>query len=168
MARSTEGLQDLFLDGLKDILYAEKKILKALPKMARSASDQAVSQAFEKHREQTEGQVERLEEVFAMLDKAPRGKTCPAIDGIIEEGSEIMEEYKGTPAIDAGLVAAAQAVEHYEIARYRTLCAWAEELKMPDAVKLLKATLDEERETDATLDQLAESDANTRAMQKAA
>ncbi|MCG7508259.1 ferritin-like domain-containing protein [Mesorhizobium retamae] len=170
MARSadTQGLQDLFLDGLKDILYAEKKILKALPKMAKSASDKAISQAFEKHREQTEGQVERLEEVFSMLDKAPRGKTCPAIDGIIEEGSEIMEEYKGTPAIDAGLVAAAQAVEHYEIARYRTLCAWAEELEMPEAVKLLQATLDEESETDAALAQLAKSDANPRALQKAA
>lgn len=165
---STQGLQDLFLDGLKDIFYAEKKILKALPKMAKSASDTAVSEAFEKHREQTEGQVERLEEVFAMLDKAPRGKTCPAIDGIIEEGSEIMEEYKGTPAIDAGLVAAAQAVEHYEMARYRTLCAWAEELDMPEAAKLLKATLDEESATDATLAQLAESDANQRALQKAA
>ncbi|HEV2503635.1 MAG TPA: ferritin-like domain-containing protein [Mesorhizobium sp.] len=168
MARSTEGLQDLFLDGLKDILYAEKKILKALPKMAKSASDEAVSQAFETHREQTEGQVERLEQVFALLDKPARGKTCPAIDGIIEEGSEIMEEYKGTPAIDAGLVAAAQAVEHYEIARYRTLCAWAEQLGMPDAAKLLQATLDEESETDATLAQLAESGANERALQKAA
>jgi ferritin-like metal-binding protein YciE len=165
---STKGLDDLFLDGLKDIYYAEKKILKALPKMAKGAMAEDVSAAFEKHRTETEGQVDRLEQIFELLDKPARGKTCPAIDGIIEEGSEILEEYKGAPAIDAGLVAAAQAVEHYEIARYGTLIAWAKQLDMKDAVKLLQATLDEESATDEALTALGEGGANERAMAEAA
>jgi ferritin-like metal-binding protein YciE len=165
---STKGLEDLFLDGLKDIYYAEKKILKALPKMAKGAEAEDVSAAFEKHRTETEGQVDRLEQIFELLDKPARGKTCPAIDGIIEEGSEILEEYKGAPAIDAGLVAAAQAVEHYEIARYGTLIAWAKQLDMNDAVKLLQATLDEESATDEALTALGEGGANERAIAEAA
>jgi ferritin-like metal-binding protein YciE len=165
---STKGLEDLFLDGLKDIYYAEKKILKALPKMAKGAEAEEVSAAFEKHRTETEGQVDRLEQIFEMLDNPARGKTCPAIDGIIEEGSEILEEYKGAPAIDAGLVAAAQAVEHYEIARYGTLIAWAGQLGMKDAVKLLQATLKEESATDEALNALGEGGANKRAMAEAA
>jgi ferritin-like metal-binding protein YciE len=165
---STKGLDDLFLDGLKDIYYAEKKILKALPKMAKGAMAEDVSAAFEKHRTETEGQVDRLEQIFELLDKPARGKTCPAIDGIIEEGSEILEEYKGAPAIDAGLVAAAQAVEHYEIARYGTLIAWAKQLDMNDAVKLLQATLDEESATDEALTALGEGGANERAIAEAA
>lgn len=165
---STKGLDDLFLDGLKDIYYAEKKILKALPKVANGAEAEDVSAAFEKHRTETEGQVDRLEQIFELLDKPARGKTCPAIDGIIEEGSEILEEYKGAPAIDAGLVAAAQAIEHYEIARYGTLIAWAKQLDMKDAVKLLQATLEEESATDEALTALGEGGANERAMAKAA
>jgi len=165
---STKGLEDLFLDGLKDIYYAEKKILKALPKMAKGAEAEDVSAAFEKHRTETEGQVDRLEQIFELLDKPARGKTCPAIDGIIEEGSEILEEYKGAPAIDAGLVAAAQAAEHYEIARYGTLIAWAKQLDMKDAVKLLQATLEEESATDEALTALGEGGANERAMAEAA
>ena len=165
---STKGLEDLFLDGLKDIYYAEKKILKALPKMAKGAMAEDVSAAFEKHRTETEGQVDRLEQIFELLDKPARGKTCPAIDGIIEEGSEILEEYKGAPAIDAGLVAAAQAAEHYEIARYGTLIAWAKQLDMKDAVKLLQATLEEESATDEALTALGEGGANERAMAEAA
>lgn len=165
---STKGLEDLFLDGLKDIYYAEKKILKALPKMAKGAESEKVSAAFEKHRTETEGQVDRLEQVFELLDKPARGKTCPAIDGILEEGSEILEEYKGAPAIDAGLVAAAQAVEHYEIARYGTLIAWAGQLGMKDAVKLLQATLEEESATDEALNALGEGGVNERAMAEAA
>lgn len=165
---STKGLEDLFLDGLKDIYYAEKKILKALPKMAKGAEAEEVSAAFEKHRTETEGHVDRLEQIFELLDKPARGKTCPAIDGIIEEGSEILEEYKGAPAIDAGLVAAAQAVEHYEIARYGTLIAWAKQLDMNDAVKLLQATLEEESATDEALTALGEGGANERAMAEAA
>ena len=139
-----KGLEDLFLDGLKDIYYAEKKILKALPKMAKGAQSEEVSAAFEKHRMETEGQVDRLTQVFEILGKRAQGKTCPAIDGILEEGEEILEEYKGTSALDAGLVAAAQAVEHYEIARYGTLVAWAGTMGMTDAEELLQATLDEE------------------------
>jgi ferritin-like metal-binding protein YciE len=167
-SKASKGLEDLFLDGLKDIYYAEKKILKALPKMAKGAEAEEVSAAFEKHRAETEGQVDRLEQIFELLDKPARGKTCPAIDGILEEGSEILEEYKGVPAIDAGLVAAAQAVEHYEIARYGTLIAWAEQLGMKDAAKLLQATLEEESATDEALSALGESGANERAMAEAA
>jgi ferritin-like metal-binding protein YciE len=167
-AAAQKGLQDLFLDGLKDIYYAEKKILKALPKMAKGAESEEVSAAFEKHRMETEGQVDRLEQIFEMLDKPARGKTCPAIDGILEEGSEILEEYKGSPALDAGLVAAAQAVEHYEMARYGTLIAWAEQLEMNDAADLLSATLDEEEATDEALDALGQGGVNASAMQEAA
>lgn len=165
---STKGLEDLFLDGLKDLYYAEKKILKALPKMAKGAESEELSAAFEKHRAETEMQVERLEQVFELLEKPARGKTCPAIDGIIEEGSEILEEYKGAPALDAGLVAAAQAVEHYEIARYGTLIAWAEQMGMADAVGLLKETLAEEEATDEALTGLGEGGVNERALQEAA
>lgn len=166
----TKSLEDLFLDGLKDIYYAEKKILKALPKMAKGAEDAQVSAAFEKHLVETEDQVERLEQVFDILGIAARGKTCPAIDGIIEEGSEILEEYKGSTSIDAGLVAAAQAVEHYEIARYGTLIAWATSLGKDDIVELLNATLEEEKATDEALTSLGESGVNDRAaeQQKAA
>ncbi|MHA6688733.1 YciE/YciF ferroxidase family protein [Mesorhizobium sp. A556] len=165
---STKGLEDLFLDGLKDIYYAEKKILKALPKMVKGAESEEVMAAFEKHRMETEGQVDRLEQVFDLLGKPARGKTCPAIDGILEEGSEILEEYKGAPAIDAGLVAAAQAVEHYEIARYGTLIAWAGQLGMRDAAALLQATLEEESATDEALSALGEGGVNKRAMAEAA
>src|SRR3954452_13201003 len=114
-------LEDLFHETLKDIYYAERKILKALPKMARGAEAQDLKAAFEKHKEQTEGHVERLQQVFELFGKRAQGKTCPAIDGIIEEGEEIMADFKGTPALDAGLISAAQAVEHYEITRYGTL-----------------------------------------------
>jgi ferritin-like metal-binding protein YciE len=157
-------LNDLFYDGLRDIYYAERQILKALPKMARAADSDAVKAAFQKHKDETETQVERLQQVFEILGKRARGKTCPAIDGIIEEGQEIIEEMKGTPAIDAGLVAAAQAVEHYEIARYGTLKRWAEVLGMADAAKLLDQTLQEESATDVALSDLADSDANQRAL----
>ncbi len=163
-----KGLEDLFLDGLKDIFYAEKKILKALPKMAKGADGKEVRAAFEKHLAETEAQVERLEQVFELIGVAARGKTCPAIDGIIEEGSEILSEYKGAPALDAGLVAAAQAVEHYEIARYGTLIAWAEQLGHADAVKLLQATLTEEEATDEALSALGEGGVNERAIAEAA
>ena len=165
---STKGLEDLFLDGLKDIYYAEKKITKALPKMAKAAESQELSAGFEKHLAETQTQVERLEQVFEILGKPARGKTCPAIDGILEEGEEIMQEYKGAPALDAGLVAAAQAVEHYEIARYGTLIAWAGQLGMTDAVDLLKATLAEEEATDEALTELGEGGVNEKALQEAA
>jgi ferritin-like metal-binding protein YciE len=167
-AKKLKGLEDLFLDGLKDIYYAEKKIVKALPKMAKGAEASELKAAFEKHLEETEGQVDRLEQVFELMKKPARGKTCPAIDGILEEGSEILEEYKGQPALDAGLVAAAQAVEHYEIARYGTLVTWAQELGMGEVAELLKATLAEEEATDEALTELGEGGANQRAMKEAA
>jgi ferritin-like metal-binding protein YciE len=166
--KATKSLEDMFLDGLKDIYYAEKKILKTLPKMAKGAESEEVAAAFEKHREQTEEQVERLEQIFESMDKPARGKTCPAIDGIIEEGSEILSDYKDAPALDAGLVGAAQAVEHYEIARYGTLIAWAEQLGMKDALQLLRKTLQEEMETDEVLTKLGEQGVNERAMREAA
>ncbi len=163
----TKTLDDLFLDTLKDIYYAERKILKALPKMARGAQAQPLKAAFEKHREETEGHVERLQQIFELLGKRAQGKTCPAIDGILEEGEEILEEYKDTPALDAGLVSAAQAVEHYEITRYGTLKRWAQMLGMKDAEKLLDATLKEESKTDSDLTAFADSSANQKAMMAA-
>ena len=160
----SKELDALFLEALKDIYYAERKILRALPKMARAAQSDQLKAAFQQHREETEVQKERLDQVFEMLGRRPQGKTCPAIDGIIEEGEEVMDTFKGTPALDAGLVAAAQAVEHYEIARYGTLCAWAKVLGMDDAAKVLSQTLEEEKKTDETLNQLAESEINQTAM----
>ena len=160
-------LEGLFQETLKDIYYAERKILKTLPKMARSAQSQELKAAFEKHQAQTEVQVERLQQVFEMIGARAQGKTCPAIDGIVEEGEEIMETFKGQSALDAGLLAAAQAVEHYEMARYGTLKAWATALGMNDAADLLQQTLTEEEETDELLTQLAESSVNESALQAA-
>ena len=168
MAKNTtksKMLQDLFLDTLKDIYFAEKKILTALPKMAKAAQSEHLQAAFEKHEGETEQQIDRLERVFASIGETPKGKTCDAIMGILDEGKEIMGEYKGMPALDAGLLAAAQAVEHYEISRYGTLKCWAGELGYKDAVKLLDATLNEEKKTDAALSQLAEGEVNMHAEQ---
>ncbi|RWY77882.1 ferritin-like domain-containing protein [Rhizobium leguminosarum] len=154
-------LNDLFLDTLKDIYYAEKQILKALPKMARAAQSEEGKAGFLQHRDETQAHVERLEQVFAMIGKPARGKTCEAIQGIIAEADEIMDEFKGTVA-DAGLISSAQAVEHYEIARYGTLIAWAKQLGFKEAVPLLQATLAEEEATDKKLTQIAESSANVK------
>ena len=163
MAKEPKKLDELFHDTLKDIYFAEKKILAALPKMAKAAQSEELRAAFEKHHGETEGQVERLEQVFAVIDKKPQGKTCAAIVGITDEGAEIMQEYKGSPALDAGLLAAAQAVEHYEISRYGTLIAWAEELGLDDAVPLLQETLDEEEATDDALTEIAKTAINQQA-----
>ena len=163
MAKDAKTLDNLFHDTLKDIYYAEKKILATLPKMAKAAQNDELTTAFEKHRAETERQVERLEQVFALIDKKAQGKTCDAIVGITEEGAEIMKDYKGSPALDAGLIAAAQAVEHYEISRYGTLRTWAEELGLNDAVSLLQETLDEEKATDQALTKIAESVVNQEA-----
>lgn len=162
------GLTKLFHDTLKDVLYAERQILKALPKMMRAAQSEELKAAFQHHREQTETQVERLVQVFEIIGKRAQGKTCPAIDGILEEGAEIIETMKDDPAIDAGLLAAAQAVEHYEIARYGTLKRWAECLELTDAMALLDQTLTEEEETDLTLTELADGSVNDAALQAAA
>ena len=160
---SEKNLQELFHETLKDIYFAEKNILSALPKMAKAAQSQALKAAFEKHKTETEEHVARLEKVFAEIKESPRAKTCDAIMGIIEEGQEVMKEFKGAPALDAGLLAAAQAVEHYEIARYGTLKTWAAELGLNQAVKLLEMTLGEEKKTDETLSQLAQSEVNQHA-----
>jgi len=131
--------------------------------MARAAQSEELQAALEKHRDETEGQIERLEQVFQAIDKKPQGKNCAAIVGITDEGAEIMKEYKGSPALDAGLLAAAQAVEHYEITRYGTLIAWAEELGLDDAVPLLQETLEEEEATDEALTEIAKSVVNQKA-----
>jgi ferritin-like metal-binding protein YciE len=161
MTKQAKDLHDLFLETLKDIYFAEKQILRALPKMAKAAQEPPLKKAFETHRDQTEGQIERLDQVFEMLGKPARGKTCEAVMGMIDEGKEIIEEFNGAPALDAGLISGAQAIEHYEISRYGTLVAWAQQLGLNDAAKLLEATLKEEKETDVLLTKLA-GPANTR------
>lgn len=163
MAKKPKLLADLFHETLKDIYFAENKILKTLPKMAKAAQSRELRAAFVKHERETKGQVRRLESVFKILGKPARGKTCAAINGITEEGAEIMKDFKGMPALDAGLLAAAQAVEHYEISRYGTLRTWAEELGMPEAASLLDATLKEESATDKALTALAKSVVNVQA-----
>jgi ferritin-like metal-binding protein YciE len=163
MASKDKNLEDLFHETLKDIYFAEKKILTALPKMAKAAHSEDLKAAFAAHAEETEGQIERLEQVFEMIEKAARGKTCPAILGLIEEGQEIMEDFKGSDALDAGLLAGAQAVEHYEISRYGTLIAWAEQMGLADAARLLKQTLAEEEKTDKSLTALAKEAVNYQA-----
>ena len=166
MAEKT--LENLFYDTLKDIYYAERKILKSLPKMARGAQSAELKAAFETHREETEGQIERLQQVFDIIGKRAMGKTCDAIEGILAEGDEILEEYEGTDALDAGLIAAAQAVEHYEITRYGTLKRWATLLGYEDAARLLDETLQEESKTDESLTALADARANDKARGEAA
>ena len=157
-------LQDLFHETLKDIYYAERKILKALPKMARAAQSSELKAAFKTHQDQTEGQIDRLQQVFELLGKRAQGKTCQAIEGIIDEAEEIIDDFKGTAAIDAGLISSAQAVEHYEIARYGTLKRWAEMLGMKDCAALLDATLSEEIATDQSLTDLADGSVNKAAL----
>jgi len=164
MAKQPKKLDELFHDTLKDIYFAEKKILATLPKMAKAAQSPDLKKAFEKHRGETEGHVARLEKVFGALDKKPQAKTCDAIVGITDEGAEIMKEYKGSPALDAGLLAAAQAVEHYEIATYGTLRTWADLLHEEEAAELLQETLDEEGEADKKLTDLAEEIVNPEAL----
>jgi ferritin-like metal-binding protein YciE len=163
MPGQSKTLEDLFLETLKDIYYAERKILVALPKMAKAVKSEQLRAAFEKHVGETEGQVERLQLVFKMLKQQPKGKTCPAILGLVEEGEEVMEEFEDSPALDAGLLSGAQAVEHYEMSRYGTLIAWAEQLGMTQAAQLLKQTLEEEKKTDAVLSKLAQAAINQKA-----
>jgi len=159
----TANLEELFAETLKDIYFAEKQILRALPKMAKEATAPELKQAFETHRDETENQVERLNQIFEAMGRPARGKTCEAILGIIDEAKEIMDEFKGAEALDAGLAASAQTVEHYEIARYGTLKTWAQELGMQEAVKLLDETLQEEIKTDKLLTKLATANVNKKA-----
>ena len=163
MAKKPKLLSDLFHATLKDIYFAEKKILTTLPKMAKAAQSKDLKAAFVKHERETRGQVKRLEQVFKIFGKKPQAKKCEAIMGITKEGAEIMTEFKGMPALDAGLTAAAQAVEHYEMSRYGTLKTWATELGMPNAADLLDATLKEEKATDLALTSLAKSVVNVEA-----
>jgi ferritin-like metal-binding protein YciE len=160
---SEKDLNALFLDTLKDIYYVEKQIYKSLPKMAKAAQSDQLRAAFEKHHDETKGHIERLEQIFELLGKPARGKKCDAIEGILDEGKEVMDEYEDTPALDAGLLAAAQAVEHYEISRYGTLKTWAGKLSIAEAVKLLDQTLTEEKKTDETLSKIAVSAVNAEA-----
>jgi ferritin-like metal-binding protein YciE len=162
-AKTKKTLEDLFHETLKDIYFTEKTLVKELPRLAKAADADELREAFETHLQETEDQVERLEQIFELLDKPARGKTCPAIKGLSEEAKEVMKDFKNTNALDAGLLSAAQAVEHYEISRYGTLKAWAEELGLDQAVRLLDATLQEEKNADRTLSEIAESRVNRQA-----
>ena len=163
MAKAEKTLDDLFLDTLKDVYHAEKQILRGLTKMAKSATTDDLRKAFETHREETDHQIQRLEQVFEIVGKRAQGKPCEAMQGLIEEGKEIMDEFKGSVALDAGLISSAQAIEHYEIARYGTLINWANQLGMKNAAKLLTETLEEEKKTDALLSSLAAEAVNQKA-----
>jgi ferritin-like metal-binding protein YciE len=157
------SLEDVLIDAIKDLYSAEKQITKALPKMAKKASSKELSAAFEEHLRQTEGQIKRLERVFEIVGKRPAGKKCHAIEGLIAEGEEMMKQDAEPAALDAGLIAAAQKVEHYEIASYGCARTWASQLGHDDAAKLLQETLDEEGETDKKLTKLAEGLVNPKA-----
>jgi ferritin-like metal-binding protein YciE len=159
-----DTLKKLYVEELRDVYSAENQLLKALPKMAKGASSDELKQAFETHLEQTKGHVERLDEIFEALGEKPTGKTCKAMQGLIEEGSEMLEEEGEESVIDAGLIGAAQRVEHYEIAAYGTLRGFAELLGEEDAAELLQQTLDEEGETDKLLTDLAEDIVNPEAL----
>ena len=158
-----KNLDDLFLHTLKDIYYAEKQILRALPKMEKKAGAAELRKAFAQHREETENQLERLDKVFESIGKPARGAKCEAIIGIIDEAEEIMGEVEDKDTLDAAMIASAQAVEHYEITRYGTLVTWARQLGHNDAVKHLEETLKEEKNTDALLTKMAESQVNKKA-----
>jgi ferritin-like metal-binding protein YciE len=158
-----KDLRALFVHQLKDTYFAENAILKALPRMAEAARSDELRGAFGVHLEETKGQVRRLDDIFRMLKQQPEGVECKAIQGIIEEGEEIMTDFQGGEAIDAGLISAAQAVEHYEITRYGTLLAWAKQLQLDEAVTLLQETLIEEENTDEILSELAEDSINPQA-----
>lgn len=162
------SMNDLFLSFLQDMYYAERNILKALPKMAKAAENEELRQALMHHREETQTHVERLQQVFEQVGKRARGQTCEALNGIVEEGEEVIEEFDKGPVRDAGIVANAQAVEHYEMARYGTMIAWAKVCGLNDAVKLLEQTLAEEKKADSSLNQIANNTINKQAMQKAA
>jgi ferritin-like metal-binding protein YciE len=160
---TVKTMEDLFVDTLKDIYYAEKHILKALPAMIKKAGRKQLKEALETHRKETEGQVDRLERVFKLMDVPARGKKCDAIEGIIAEAKEHMEDIEDPEVLDAGMIGSAQAVEHYEITRYGTLIAWAKQLGRDDAIELLAANLEEEKHADQLLTEIAESAVNQKA-----
>jgi ferritin-like metal-binding protein YciE len=165
---SSKGINELMLHFMQDIYYAERQILKALPKMAKAAQNEKLQQALLHHREETQGQVERLQKAFEVMGKRARGQTCEAINGIIEEGEEAIEEFDSGPVLDAAILANAQAVEHYEMARYGTIIAWARGCGQSEIAKLMEETLEEEKKADKLLNDLAVKDINQRAMKQAA
>jgi ferritin-like metal-binding protein YciE len=158
-----KDLDALFYDTVRDMYYAERHILKTLPKLQEAAASDELKAAFQTHQTETEGQIQRLEQVFGLIDRKPTSKRCDAIDGILAEGDEHLEEYAGSPAADAALIASAQAVEHYEITRYGTLRRWAKMLGLPDGYDLLTQSLEEESRTDELLSRIAETEANAKA-----
>jgi ferritin-like metal-binding protein YciE len=166
MAHKT--MNDLLLAMMQDVYYAERQILKALPKLAKATESEELRNALMHHREETQGQVERLQKAFDALGKRARAQTCEAINGLIEEGDEIVEEFEQGPVRDAGILACAQAVEHYEMARYGTIVAWAKEINAEDVAKLMHETLEEEKKADTTLNQLAMRGLNRQAVKQAA
>jgi ferritin-like metal-binding protein YciE len=159
-----KSMDDLFYALLQDVYFAEKQLVKALPKLAKKSSDKTLQKAFKDHLEETNGHVDRLEKAFEMIDKKPRGKKCDAILGIVAEGKEVMEEADDEEVLDAGILAAAQAAEHYEIARYGTLCAWANQLGKPQIARLLHQTLEEEKKADRLLTSIADRSVNKAAL----
>jgi ferritin-like metal-binding protein YciE len=161
-----DTLEELYIDELRDLYSAENQLLKALPKMAKGASSDQLKEAFEKHFEQTKGHVERLEQIFEQLDESPKGKTCYGMKGLIEEGSEILGEDGEDSVLDAGIIVAAQKVEHYEIASYGSVRTFANLLGQDEAAKLLQSTLEEESEANELLNQLAEGVVNEEALRK--
>jgi len=163
----SNSMDDMFYNLLQDIYYAEKHLVKALSKMAKESADPELEKAFSEHKDQTETHVERLDQAFEMIDKKPKTKKCDAILGIIAEGEEVIESTESDELKDAGLIGAAQAAEHYEIARYGTLCAWAKQLGNQELAELLEQTLDEEKEADSLLTRIAEKSVNEAAMHAA-
>ncbi len=163
---TVKSMEELFHAQLQDVYYAEKQLIKALPKLAKNSTNEQLAEAFTNHLHETEGQVDRLEKIFELVEKKPRGKKCDAILGIIAEGQEVIDEISDDAVRDAGLVGAAQAAEHYEIARYGTLIAWAELLGLEEAVELLSATLDEEKNANQLLTEIAESGVNEAATER--
>jgi ferritin-like metal-binding protein YciE len=160
---TVKTMEDLFIETLKDIYYAEKHILKALPGMVKKANSKELKKALETHRQETKGQVDRLDQVFQLFELSPRGKKCEAIEGIIAEAKEHMEEIEDPEVLDAGMIGSAQAVEHYEITRYGTLIAWAKQLGREDAIELLEANLKQEKHADELLTEIAEAVVNQKA-----
>ena len=153
--KSENGLQELLIEEMRDVYSAEQQLLKALPRMTKAAQSERLKEVFERHLEETEQQVERLERAFEILGETARAKKCKAMEGLIAEGKEMMEEHEESAMGDAALIAAAQKIEHYEIATYGTICTWCDLLGLDEASDLLKETLDEEKKTDAALSKLA-------------
>ncbi len=165
---ASKTMNDLLITMMQDIYYAERQILKALPKLAKAASNKQLKEALMHHREETQGQVERLQKAFEALGKRARGQTCEAINGLIEEGDEVVEEFEQGTVRDAGIVACAQAVEHYEMARYGTIVAWAKSTGHDDVVRLMQETLEEEKKADSLLTQMADRSIIPEAVKQAA